>query len=274
MMKRWFPVVLAALLLSACIRNVDGYNSDPYVVSALNAYSGQKIAVAKFESSLGEGGVNQCRGYSMITTPGKGGLVRYIQDAFVSELELANAYSPDAAVVLKGKVTQISLSTLTGGEWIIKMTLISNNGRSLSAREQLHFKTNIVGQSACQVASDTYFYAVQNLFRKLVSAPGFPRLLEPSTYPRKKPPTTGTPPSEKQVNVSSLQATEVTEMAPLEAGTHVLPIAVEVTPLEEATPTQPVTVQSKPVKVTEQPKKTVAISDCSIEKQIPQQSDK
>ena len=270
MMKRWLPVVLTALLLSACIRNVDGYNSDPYVVSALSAYSGQKIAVAEFESSLGEGGVNQCRGYSMITTPGEGGLVRYIQDAFISELELASAYSPEAPVVLKGKVTQISLSTLTSGEWIIKMTLISSNGRSMSAREQLHFKTNIVGQSACQVASDTYFYAVQNLLRRLVSAPGFPQLLEPSTYPKKKPQPASTNPPEKQGKVQ-LQATE---MAPLGTDTHTQPIAAEVAPPEATTPTQVVTVQSEPVKVTIQPQKTAATSDCSIEKQIPQQSGK
>ncbi|WAW10914.1 hypothetical protein NB640_04555 [Oxalobacter vibrioformis] len=270
MMKRGIFIVLAALALSACMRNVDSYNSDPYIVSTLSTYSGQKISIAEFESSIGEGGVNQCRGYSIITNPGEGGLVRYIQDAFVSELELANAYSPDSPIVLKGNVTQISLSTLTGGEWIIKMTLISNNGRSISAREQLHFKTNIVGQSACQVAGDTYFYAVQNLLRKLVSSPNFPRLLEPSSYPQPKPETTGTQSSGKQPNVQ-LQATEI---SPLETSTYSQPAAGEIVPLEVTTQTQPVSVQSTPVEVTVQPKKEISTSDCSIEKQIQRQSEK
>jgi hypothetical protein len=262
-MKRWLVIMLAALALSACLRNVDSYNSDPYIVSALRAYSGQKISVAEFESSLGEGGVNQCRGYSIITTPGEGGLVRYIQDALVSELELANAYSPDSSIVLKGKVTQISLSTLTGGEWIIKMTLMSSNGRSISAREQLHFKTNIVGQSACQVASDAYSYVVQNLLRKLVSSPNFPKLLEPSTYPRPKPKTVDTRQSEKQSNVQ-LQATE---MIPLETNTYSQPIATEIIPVEVSKET--------PAKTAVQlQKKEIPTSDCSIEKQIQQRNDK
>lgn len=266
-MKRLLVIVLAAFALSGCMRNVDSYNSDPYIVSTLSTYAGQKISVAEFESSLGEGGVNQCRGYSVITTSGEGGLVRYIQDAFISELELANAYSPDSPIVLKGKVTQISLSTLTGGEWIIKMTLMSNNGRSLSAREQLHFKTNIVGQSACQVASDTYFYAVQNLLRKLVSSPNFPRLLEPSSYPKPKPETATVQP-EKQPNVQ-LQASE---MSPLETSTYSQPAVVEIVPLEVTTETQPVSMESKPVEITVQPKKEISTSDCSIEKQIQRQS--
>lgn len=263
-MKRWLVIVLAALALSACMRNVDSYNSDPSIVSALSAYGGHKISVAEFESSIGEGGVNQCRGYSIITTPGEGGLVRYIQDAFISELELANAYSPDSPIVLKGKVTQISLSTLTGGEWIIKMTLMSNNGRSISAREQLHFKTNIVGQSACQVASDTYFYAVQNLLRKLISSPNFPRLLEPSGYPQPKPATAGEQQMEQQPKVQ-LKATET---APLETSSYSQPAVIEIVPLEVTTQTQPVSVQSTPVEVTVQPKKEISTSDCSIEKQI------
>lgn len=269
-MKRLLVIVLVVFALSACMRNVDSYNSDPYIVSALSTYSGQKISVAEFESSLGEGGVNQCRGYSIITTPGEGGLVRYIQDAFISELELANAYSPDSPIVLKGKVTQISLSTLTGGEWIIKMTLMSNNGRSISAREQLHFKTNIVGQSACQVAGDTYFYAVQNLLRKLVSSPNFPNLLKPSSYPKPKPETTSTQQPAKQPNVQ-LQATEI---SPLEVSTSSQPATIEIIPLEVTTQTQPVSAESKPVEITVQPKKEISTSDCSIEKQIQRQSDK
>ncbi len=182
-MKRLFVLILVSLAISGCIRSVDGYNSDPYIVSKLHAYSGKKISLAEFETTLSGSGINQCRGYSLITYSGKGDLVKYIRDAFVTELELANLYSLDSPIVLKGSVTQLSLSTLTSGEWILKMTLSSNNGRSISAREQLNFKTNIVGQSACQIASDTYSYAVQNLIRKLITHPNFKLLLGPSNYP-------------------------------------------------------------------------------------------
>ena len=187
-MKRLFVLLLALIAISGCMRSVDGYNSDPYIVSRLHAYSGKKISLANFETTLSGSGINQCRGYSLITYSGDGGLVRYIQDAFATELELANLYSLDSPIVLKGQVTQISLSTLTSGEWILKMTLLSNNGRSISVREQLNFRTNIVGQSACQVASDTYSYAVQNLIRKLVTHPNFKLLLGPSNYPQEPSP--------------------------------------------------------------------------------------
>lgn len=196
-MKRLLIVLLALLTLSACVRSVDGYNSDPYIVSILGTFSNKKIRIDPFEATLSGSGINQCRGYSIITTPGEGGLVQYIQDAFISELELARLYSPDSPIILKGYVSQISLSTLTNGEWILKMTLASNNGRSISAQETLHFKTNIVGQSACQVASDMYSYAVQNLIRKLVMHPNFKLLLEPSTYPK---PKKKTPNKTKQTN--------------------------------------------------------------------------
>lgn len=187
-MKKLFLLLLAPLFLSACVRYIDGYNSDPHIVSALQTYGRQKIRVVDFDAALGEGGASPCRGYNVIATAGKGGLVRYIQDAFISELELAGLYSPDSPLILKGTVTQIALETLAHGKWTIKMTLLSSNGRSISASEQFYFKANIVGQHACQTASNTYSYAVQNLIRKLVSAPGFKLLLEPSSYPKAPPP--------------------------------------------------------------------------------------
>lgn len=189
-MKKLFLLLLAPLFLSACVRYIDGYNSDPHIVSALGAYGGQKIRVVDFDSALGEGYASACRGYNLIATAGKGGLVRYIQDAFISELELAGMYSPDSQLILKGTVTQILVETLAHGKWTLKMTLLSGNGRSISVSEQFPFKANIAGQHACQTAGDMYPYAVRNLIRKLVTAPGFKLLLGPSTYPKATPPET------------------------------------------------------------------------------------
>lgn len=189
-MKKLFLLLLAPLFLSACVRYIDGYNSDPQIVSALGAYGGQKIRVVDFDSALGEGYASACRGYNLIATAGKGGLVRYIQDAFISELELAGMYSPDSPLILKGTVTQILVETLTHGKWTLKMTLLSSNGRSLSVSEQFPFKANIAGQHACQTASDMYPYAVRNLIRKLVTSPNFKLLLGPSSYPKAPPPET------------------------------------------------------------------------------------
>lgn len=187
-MKKLFLIFFAPLFLSACVRYIDGYNSDPYIVSTLSAYSGQKIRVMDFDSALGEGYASPCRGYNVIIKAGKGGLVRYIQDAFISELELAGLYSPDSSTLLKGTVTQIALETLTYGNWTIKMTLLSSNGRSLSVSEHFPFRASIAGQSACQVASEMYPYAVRNLIRKLVTSPSFKLLLGPSGYPKAPPP--------------------------------------------------------------------------------------
>lgn len=187
-MKKLFLILIAPLFLSACVRYIDGYNSDPAIVSALGAYGNKKIRVVDFDSALGEGYASSCRGYNLIATPGKVGLVRYIQNAFISELELAGLYSPDSSLILKGTVTQILVETLEQGKWTIRMTMLSSNGRSISVNEQLPFKANIAGQYACQTASDMYPYAVRNLIRKLVTAPGFKLLLGPSTYPKAPPP--------------------------------------------------------------------------------------
>ncbi|MDL2284829.1 hypothetical protein LJC19_06790 [Oxalobacter sp. OttesenSCG-928-P03] len=187
MTKRLFVILLVAISLSACTRSIDGYSSDLAIVSALSAYSGQKISVQNFESSLGAGLTENCRGYAFIRTPDGEGFTQYIQNAFITELELAGIYAPDSPVIITGKITQISLSTLARGEWTIKMTLTSNNGRSISAREQMFFKSNIVGESACQVASDYFSFAVQNLLRKLITSPQFALLLRPSSYPHDEP---------------------------------------------------------------------------------------
>lgn len=187
-MKKLFLLLVAPFFLSSCVRYIDGYNSAPDIVSSLGAYGGQKIRVVDFDSELGEGFASPCRGYNVIVSSDKRGLVRYIQDAFITELELAGLYSPESPLVLKGTVTQIALETLVTGKWTLKMTLLSGNGRSISVSESFPFKANIVGQHACQTASDVYPYAVQNLIRKLVTSPGFKLLLGPSGYPKAPPP--------------------------------------------------------------------------------------
>lgn len=197
-MKKLFLILIAPLFLSACVRYIDGYNSDPAIVSALGAYGNKKIRVVDFDSALGEGYASSCRGYNLIATPGKVGLVRYIQNAFISELELAGLYSPDSSLILKGTVTQILVETLEQGKWTIRMTMLSSNGRSISVSERFPFKANIAGQHACQTASDMYPYAVRNLIHKLVTAPGFKLLLGPSSYPKAPPPESEKPDKSKK----------------------------------------------------------------------------
>lgn len=197
-MKRYFLILIAILSLSACMRTVDNYNSEPMLVSTLKNLeaSHKKVRVENFQTALGAGVGVHCRGYSAINASLErndddesfvagsivGGLVHYIQEAFITELERAGMFSLDAPVSLKGNVTQLSLETLHKGRWRIKLTMMSSNGRSVSVQEVLEFNTSVVGVDPCQSAADNYSHAVKHLIYQLITHPNFKYLLEPSQY--------------------------------------------------------------------------------------------
>ncbi|MDR0934625.1 MAG: conjugal transfer protein TraG N-terminal domain-containing protein [Burkholderiaceae bacterium] len=213
MMKRLLVILLATLSLAACVQSIDGYTSDPTTVAALSAYSGNKISVGDFSDFPGEGIITQCRGYGVITTPNHESLAQYIRNAFISELERANAYSPDSPYVISGRINQLTLNTISFGEWIIKITLTSNNGRSISARENYRFQSNVVGINTCQLAGDTLSAAIRNVIRQLVTAPDFRLLTEHSNYPKAKPrhQQTGTQPDSGYTPVTEAAPQSVTQ---------------------------------------------------------------
>jgi hypothetical protein len=84
-------------------------------------------------------------------------------------------------VVLTGTVKKLEFSSsrgLTGGSWDVAIVLSSSNGRSLSATERYEFQSGFVADTACKQTAEAYMPTVQNLIKKIVHSPEFPRLVQ------------------------------------------------------------------------------------------------
>lgn len=101
----------------------------------------------------------------------------YIRKAFIGELQIAEKYNPESNVVLTGNLDHIEMSSVSG-TWTIGMTLSSSNGRKVSKTTTYNFKTNFMGEIACQKVALALQPAVQSTIQALVTDSEFALLVK------------------------------------------------------------------------------------------------
>lgn len=176
-MKLLFTAAALALFLSGCATN----NSPRYASSAdtVHALRGMKIGeVATVGSfTMTSTADLQCRAVGPIMLPDNHNLPSYIKKAFEDELKMAGIYNPaNPNITLTGVVNKAAFSSAKGffqGHWELDLTVVSSNGKSVSAQEQYDFDSAYLADKGCQKTADALVPAVQNVLQKIVASPNF-----------------------------------------------------------------------------------------------------
>jgi hypothetical protein len=118
-----------------------------------------------------------CRGVGPIKTPDGEAFEHFVRKAFVDELTIAEIYSSDAPITIRGRLDGIDFSSGVGATWNIALTVTSSNGQSLSVSEEYGYTSSYYGETACNQTAQALMPAVQNVVGKVVRHPNFPALL-------------------------------------------------------------------------------------------------
>lgn len=170
-------LIVCLIILQGCSTySTNRYSINAGNVVALKAYQDTKITVGHFTAT--NPGVKSvtCRAVGPIPTPDGETYENYIRNALISELQIADAYSPEGSVTLTGNLNEITPNSVSGN-WRLSLTINSSNGRAITVDEIYEFKTSYYGETACNQTAQALMPAVQNLISKLVLNPEFPNLV-------------------------------------------------------------------------------------------------
>jgi hypothetical protein len=175
-------VTALALLLAGC----ETTNSIPYKASTANIITiqqsmgttGRKVSLGTVAMAQGVEESPLCRLMGPVkVAPGKTP-AEYIKDAFQEELFAAQVYAPGSPTVIDATITELSFSSVSPANWTIAMHVRSNTSAGYDVRVEYGFDTSWTAYSACKNVADAFGPAVQELLKKVVSDPGFPRLAQ------------------------------------------------------------------------------------------------
>jgi len=191
MTKNFIKILLTLVVISitACTKTayypVNPYGSYDDNKALLKAIGGDMLAdvgdfttYVKNTDTIGCGGVTGSR---RIIFADDGTLERYIKNALVKELDMADMYLPGAPIRLTGQLNAIELKTTITGEWHLDVTIRSSNGHTLTYDSYFDFPRNWSKDRGCQQAAESLVSAVQVLLRSLINHPEFKFLLNPAT---------------------------------------------------------------------------------------------
>ena len=168
----------AAIFLTGCTT----LQTDSYVPSQDN-----QERITKFNKTVGIGDFrpnytyeSQCRGVGHIRPPGGVSIEAYIRQAFIDEFKAANAYKENAPITLSASIDEVQFSSsksVVNGEWSLKATISSSNGKNLTVSEVHEFTAGFFGTSACDEVALQFSKAVQSLVKKVLMHPEFATLI-------------------------------------------------------------------------------------------------
>jgi hypothetical protein len=174
-------VAAAGLLLGAC----ETTTSLPYQVSTQNVITAQsaakasnaKVTLGAFTAAAGAKKPN-CRLMGEVdVAPGKS-IEVYIRDALQSELFMAGAYDQASPVTITGRLDEVDVNTVGTGSWTVAMTVTSTaDPTGYSVTSTYPFASSFSAAGACKNAAAAFNPAVQELLGKVVSNPGFRKLI-------------------------------------------------------------------------------------------------
>lgn len=172
-----YGMVLVFGLLGGCsTHSALTYSVSPENVVSLRKLK-KKVTVGDFSST--QVGLRQvdCRMVGPVEPPEGMTFAEYIKKAFVGELQMAEKYDSQSDIVLTGNLNNIELSSYSG-TWTIDMTLSSSNGRKITKNIVYNFKSNFMGEIACEKAAQSLQPAVQNAIKALVTDDDFVLLVK------------------------------------------------------------------------------------------------
>jgi hypothetical protein len=174
-----FARMAVFLQLAACsyfVFTVPKYTASPENVMVLRGLHQRPVNVGPF-SAVRENTALSCRGEARVATDDGEPFSQYIRAALVSELKMADAYDPNAAVTITGLVERADFYSASK-RWEIELTVSSSNGRRMHIDGSWYWRDNYSSAPAgCQDAATSLVPAVQDTISRIVNDPTFPAFL-------------------------------------------------------------------------------------------------
>ena len=178
-MKHKSPLkLLGTLIVIGSISTGCSYNASKYGASIENVNHiktiDQKINVSKFTSNQPDLKTITCRAAGSVGTPDSISFEQYIQDAFVSELKLADKYDKNSPITINGHLEEVDFNSNIGmAEWTFTLKATSSNSHSVIVNTTHEFSGSFIADKACQEVAQEFVPAVQHLIKDLVTNPEF-----------------------------------------------------------------------------------------------------
>ncbi|MCO7226825.1 hypothetical protein [Pleionea sp. CnH1-48] len=161
------------LFLSGCTFQATPYSPSAVNVKVISNESFNKFEISEFSSFNSDLKSIGCRAAGPVKTPNGQTYESYIFEAFKSELKLAEVFSEDSAVKLKGKLEHIDFnSNLGSGNWNIRLSFTDGN-ESFEVNTIYPFESFWVADRACQKVAESLAPAVQKTIQDIVAHPKF-----------------------------------------------------------------------------------------------------
>lgn len=170
-------ILIAILIVTGCSTySANRYANNADSVVSLRKHQDNKIAIGEFTATTPGLSSITCRGVGPIATPDGESFEQYIQNAFIAELKLAEAYDESVVNKITGNLDKIDFNS-NSGNWYIDLTVKSLSGESLSISETFKYKTSFLGETACNQTAQALMPAVQNVIHKIITDPKFESLV-------------------------------------------------------------------------------------------------
>lgn len=187
-MKKTLAMLAAITLVAGCTiyKSVGHYTPDPLNVETVRATVEIPVNIGEFSDASFRKELT-CRSLAIVETPQDGwtyaDAIRY---ALIDELTQAERYDPESPVTITALLNRIDFET-EKGSWIIRMTLSSSNGKTMTIEETLLYSNMGAGEIACMQAASNYLPVLTAFMKQLLASPEFAELTKNTPPPAVTP---------------------------------------------------------------------------------------
>ena len=171
--------LLVIIGLSGCSVKVPQYNSSADNVVKLRKMN-IKLNVGEFTATNSSRKI-LCRLGRTVTISHGLTFEKYIENAFIEELKMADRYSSTSNITITVNLNKLKANSgiASTGYWDFDVTVKSSNGKSFNITSNYVYQTSFSGATTCdELMPDAFKPAVQKLIEDIINNPEFNNLLQ------------------------------------------------------------------------------------------------
>ena len=187
-MKKTLAILAIAALITGCTiyKTVPHYTPDPQNAQTVRAAIENPVNIGEFSDASFRKELT-CRSLAIVKTPQDGwtytDAIRY---ALIDELTQAERYDPESPITITAQLNRIDFET-EKGTWIIRMTLRSSNGKTMTAKNIHTYNSIGIGEAACIQAASNYRPTLAAFMKNLLASAEFSALAANTPPPVEEP---------------------------------------------------------------------------------------
>jgi len=165
-------------MITGCAVPVDRYSATADNQIKIRTFQ-NKINVDKFTATKTDYKV-MCRLANNVEMPDGRSFEDYIQEAMIEELKMADAYSKDSEILIKGHLNDTDVSSgITDAHWTFDITISNKSGKSFTINHKREYSASFLGEIACRSDMPKSFLpTVQELIGEIFNHPDFDSLFD------------------------------------------------------------------------------------------------